>query len=80
MKNPFLIGKQIYRKFIEEDDIRTCQKWINDPAITRTITSYLPFNKRQERKWLEKGWDNGKYHDIIVMSILRAEWGENVSQ
>ena len=51
MKRPFLIGKRLYLRPLEEDDIDRCLVWINDPDITATIAVRFPFNRSREQEW-----------------------------
>jgi len=54
MANPFLIGARLYLRPLEESDIPTCLRWINDPEVTRTLSFYRPFNgqgRTARRSW-----------------------------
>lgn len=53
MKNPFLIGARLYLRPLEEADIPTCLRWINDPEITRTLATFRPWNELREREWFQ---------------------------
>lgn len=70
MKNPFLIGERLYLRPLEESDIPTCLRWINDPEVTRTLATYRPWNELREREWFQ-----GNYKDDreIVLAITLKE-------
>jgi RimJ/RimL family protein N-acetyltransferase len=70
MRNPFLIGERLYLRPLEESDIPTCLRWINDPEVTRTLASYRPINELREREWFQ-----GQYkdeHNIILAIALKG--------
>ena len=52
MDNPFLIGERIYLRPLDKDDLDQCMRWINDPAITSTLTMRYPMSRTQEESWL----------------------------
>ncbi len=52
MINPFLIGKLIYLRPLEESDIDRCLRWINDPDIRSTLSRYSPLNRLREQEWI----------------------------
>ena len=52
MRNPFLIGERIYLRPLEKEDLDLCLRWVNDPAITATLTVRFPMSRGQEESWL----------------------------
>ena len=52
MRNPFLIGERIYLRPLEMRDLDLCLRWVNDPAITATLTMRFPMSRGQEESWL----------------------------
>lgn len=52
MQNQFLIGERIYLRGLDKDDLDRCLRWINDPAITSTLTMRFPMSRTQEESWL----------------------------
>jgi len=52
MLNPFLVGERIYLRPLDIDDLERCQRWINNPEITATLTMRFPMSKSQEESWI----------------------------
>jgi RimJ/RimL family protein N-acetyltransferase len=71
MKNPFLIGEQVYLRPIELEDAPQLQIWINDPRVTRTLLLARPWNLLAEREWIEKR-ANGP-ESVFLAIALRAD-------
>ncbi|MCR4404738.1 MAG: GNAT family N-acetyltransferase [Candidatus Acetothermia bacterium] len=67
MKNPFLIGERLYLRPLEESDISTCLRWINDPEVTRTLGMYRPMNEPREREWLESRYKDDKEIGLAIV-------------
>jgi len=69
MKRPFLIGKRLYLRPLEEDDIDRCLVWINDPDITATIALRFPFNRWREQEWFATLYKTDR--DIPLAIVLK---------
>ena len=56
MKNAFIIGKQIYLRALEEEDLEgNYLKWLNDPEVTSYMTTGLfPQTKRMLKDFYDK--------------------------
>src|SRR5438876_3775341 len=69
MKNPFLIGTQIYLRPLERDDAPQLVPWFNDPEITRHLRRYLPVNLQAEEEFIAKIYQSE--HDVGLGIVLR---------
>lgn len=49
----FLRGKQVILRPIEERDLESFRRWINDPDIIRGLLRYLPVSEKAEREFFE---------------------------
>lgn len=49
----FLRGERLYLRPIDEEDLYSCQRWMNDPEIRRTIGVVWPTDAEGERRWWE---------------------------
>jgi RimJ/RimL family protein N-acetyltransferase len=54
MKNPFLIGTNVYLRPLEREDAAQIVAWLNDPEITHSLTLYRPLSRRAEEDYLDK--------------------------
>jgi RimJ/RimL family protein N-acetyltransferase len=54
LKNPFLIGKQIYLRPLEPSDAAIMQPWMNDPEVSRNLGSYRPASLKFELDFIER--------------------------
>jgi RimJ/RimL family protein N-acetyltransferase len=71
VKNSFLIGERLYLRPLEEADIPTCLRWINDPEVTRTLMMYRPLNELREREWFQGQYKDD--HNIILAITLKEQ-------
>lgn len=71
MKNPFLIGERLYLRPLEEGDIPTCLRWINDPEVNRTLSFYRPINELREREWFERLYRDDR--EIVLAIIVQGK-------
>jgi len=69
MRNPFLVGKRLYLRPLEEGDVERCQRWINDPEVRRWITRRFPVGYRQEAEWLQRQYTS--LTDIVLAIVLK---------
>lgn len=60
MKRPFLIGKKVYLRLLEESDIGgEYVEWLNDYEVTRYLeTGHFPSSPETIRKYLERFEDS----------------------
>lgn len=55
MENPFLIGKRIYLRALEETDAPCYVRWMNDPEVNRTLAGgVFPLNLPKELEYIRK--------------------------
>jgi RimJ/RimL family protein N-acetyltransferase len=71
MKNPYLIGSQIYLRAVEMSDGPTIVPWINSPAVSRTILHRRPLNLRAEEEFLER--ISKSENDLVLGIALKAD-------
>src|SRR5262245_32675115 len=70
MKNPFLIGRQIYLRPIEREDGPTVLPWINDPEVRRTLLNRGPLNMVRENEFIDH--ISKSEHDLVLV-VVRKE-------
>jgi RimJ/RimL family protein N-acetyltransferase len=51
-------GENVYLRALEMTDLERCQRWINDPAVHRTLDFRTPLSLEQEREWLDRACRN----------------------
>lgn len=61
-----LIGKKVYIRLMEEDDVPYRVKWINNPEIRHTLNFDYPISEIGTRKWLHNVAGNPSRRDFIV--------------
>ncbi len=49
-----IAGQTVILRALEASDLERCYRWMNDPAIVRTLKSRYPIPFQQEAEWLEK--------------------------
>jgi RimJ/RimL family protein N-acetyltransferase len=55
MQNPFLVGKHLYLRALEETDAPRYVRWMNDPEVTRTLAcGVFPLNLPSEVEYIRK--------------------------
>jgi RimJ/RimL family protein N-acetyltransferase len=54
MKSAFLIGKQVYLRPLEKEDLPQIQEWMNDPDIRRLTGEVRPTNRTGTEEWYER--------------------------
>ncbi len=60
-------GQRIYLRPIELSDEPRLRRWINDPAVWRTLDRGLPINELREREYIEKLYTS---KDILNLGIV----------
>lgn len=49
-----IFGERIRFRGVEQDDLATMVKWMNDPDVLQGIGVYLPFSMLDEQDWFDK--------------------------
>jgi RimJ/RimL family protein N-acetyltransferase len=49
-----IFGERIRFRGVEQADLETFVRWLNDPDVRRGIGLYLPFSSTDEQEWFEK--------------------------
>ncbi|MEW6299590.1 MAG: GNAT family protein [Thermodesulfobacteriota bacterium] len=71
MKNPFLIGTQIYLRALDREDAPLLVTWVNDPEVTRTLeVFYRPRTLQQQLDFIETIYKSE--HDIVFGIALKG--------
>ena len=70
MERPFLIGRKIYLRPIEIDDIPRMCEWINHPDVTRTLRMWRPMSAINEREFVEHVARSS--NDVGLVIVVRA--------
>ena len=64
MKNPFLIGTNIYLRALERADAPALVPWFNDVEVTRTLAVRRPVNLQGEEEFLARVYESE--HDLVL--------------
>jgi RimJ/RimL family protein N-acetyltransferase len=65
----FLIGKKVYLRPIEPEDLILTRKWSNDPEIRDLVGETLPVSKAGANEWLDKIYkDKDRVWFVIVLN------------
>jgi len=68
LKNPLLIGKKIFLRSLEVEDVKGFYHWLNDQEVTKyTSHGIFPVTREGEEKWLS---DTRKSKNTIVLAII----------
>ena len=70
MRNPFFVGPRLYFRPLEREDAPVLARYVNDPAVRRTLSMYRPHSVAQEQSFVES---LGKSEHQVVMGISRHE-------
>lgn len=54
MKNPFLVGRQVYLRPLEISDAEAMAPWMNDREVVRTLQTMRPVTEESERSFIER--------------------------
>jgi len=66
----FLQGEKVYLRPVEETDLPSCTRWINDPRVRQFLTTVSPRSLADEQVWLESMRESDSE---IVLTIVRRE-------
>lgn len=67
----FLEGDRLYLRAIEEGDLRSAQRWVNDPETRRFLGRVTPLDAIAERKWHEGRSRSACPSDIVFAVVLK---------
>ncbi|MBU4314632.1 MAG: GNAT family N-acetyltransferase, partial [Actinobacteria bacterium] len=68
VKSGFLIGKRVYLRAIEKEDLIHIRKWSNDPEIRRLTGEVTSMSQVDADKFLERAYsDNTREWFVIVI-------------
>jgi len=68
IRNGFLVGKSIYLRPLEKEDIKTWYTWFNDPAVTQHLKhGVFPNTYEKQERFLETIYSS---NDIIQLAII----------
>jgi RimJ/RimL family protein N-acetyltransferase len=70
MRNPFFVGPRLYFRPLEREDAPVLARYVNDPAVRRTLSMYRPHSVAQEQSFVES---LSKSEHQVVMGISRHE-------
>jgi RimJ/RimL family protein N-acetyltransferase len=70
MKNPFLIGHNIYFRALEKEDAPVLVPWFNDPEVTRSLLVFRPLSRLQEEEFIAKA--NQDEHELTLGIALKS--------
>lgn len=86
-ERPLFTGELVELRPLSRDHIETYLRWINDPDVTRTLYVHgTPMTREKEEDWYGRVsftlegrrrqalFREGRYWDMLVMSILSEEW------
>jgi diamine N-acetyltransferase len=70
MNNPFLIGSGVYLRPLDRADAPELVRWLNDPAVTRTLLLSHPLMLAEEHSYLDRLAQN---RDDVGLGIVVRE-------
>jgi RimJ/RimL family protein N-acetyltransferase len=70
VERPFLIGRKVYLRPIEMEDIPRMCEWINHPDVTRTLRVWRPLSAINEREFIEHV--SRSPNDVGLLIVVRA--------
>ncbi len=74
-----LIGKKVFLRILEEEDLPRTQKWINDPEISHRL-GVLPTSLKQQKNWFTQiSQDNSRFIFAICLNNEKKSQIGNVS-
>jgi RimJ/RimL family protein N-acetyltransferase len=75
MRNPYLIGEQVYLRPVEEADAATCYPWMNDPDVRRNLNLRARPNTEAASRAFFRAID---FRNDQVFAIVTRAGGEYV--
>lgn len=77
IKSGFLIGKRVYLRALEKEDLICIQKWSNDPEIRRLTGEVASMGQADADKFLERVYnDNTREWFVIIIKENERLIGE----
>jgi RimJ/RimL family protein N-acetyltransferase len=67
----FLEGKRLYLRPVEEGDLASFRRWMNDPDIRQFLLRQAPLDDVAERKWFEAMNRSTPPIDIVLGIVLK---------
>jgi RimJ/RimL family protein N-acetyltransferase len=68
MQNPYLIGKKVYLRPLEEADAPACYTWMNDPEVRPTLArTGRPNTEAMTREWI-RSLDLQREHVFAIVT------------
>lgn len=71
MSAPFLIGRRVQLRPVEEADAETYMKWINDPDMRNYLLVRFPMSLKDEKEWISNMSAKGLPRNIVFAIELR---------
>lgn len=69
----FLIGRQVYLRPVEPDDLERYYRWMNDREVTRWTTNVVPIPLPAERQWIEDATKSRPTTKHVFSIVLTKE-------
>lgn len=67
-------GKKVRLRAFREDDLKNVLAWLNNPAVTRYLSSMRPWSVVEERGWLDRAMRNDD--PTAVTYVIESADGE----
>ncbi len=66
---PFIYGPRIYLRSVELEDWEKGYQWVNDPEVSRYVTTgTAPYSRLQEKQWYERAaTSDNEFHFALVV-------------
>ncbi len=75
MDFPFLIGKRVYLRPVDPEDVDRFVLWFNDPEVRVNLSSAIPINRLREREFVEKLYQGER---DVVLAIVEREGNHHI--
>ena len=67
MKIVFIDGERLYLRPLEESDLDSCMRWINDSEILQFLARRHPMGRVQEKEWLADQYKSDNYLNLAIV-------------
>ena len=79
MKNPYSIGKQIYLRAPERDDLDgNWYEWLSDPEITQFLADRSWPNNKDKQKSFFESFNDKSFGDRLVLAVCLKEGDKHI--